>query len=73
MQREAATEVLLKRLSLTTVQKLFPEIVVTAEQEGWSYKAFLEGYFQRKWHTALKLIATQVARASFPSSYHQRL
>jgi len=32
MQRESYSEVLLKRLSLTTVQKLFPEIVVTAEQ-----------------------------------------
>ncbi len=42
-QEETATlEVLLKRLGLGTVHKLFPEIAVTAEQEGWSYKTFLE-------------------------------
>ncbi len=37
----ATLEVLLKRLGLTTVHQLFPEIVVTAEQEAWSYGAFL--------------------------------
>ncbi len=35
----ATLEVLLKRLGLTTVHKLFPEIAVTAEQEGWSHSS----------------------------------
>jgi len=44
MQQEdtATLEVLLKRLGLTTVHKLFSETVVT-RKEGWSYGTFLEG------------------------------
>jgi len=55
MQQEdtATLEVLLKPC-LTTVHKLFSETVVT-RKEGWSYGTFLEGCFQRKWRTGLKL------------------
>jgi len=42
---------LLKRLGLSNVQRLLPEMVVLAEQEGWSYAAFLE-----------RLLAEAVAR-----------
>ncbi len=67
-QEETATlEVLLKRLGLSTVHKLFPEIVVTAEQEGWSYGAFLERLLSEEVaHRAEARIAQQVARAKFP-------
>ena len=70
MQQEGDTatlEVLLKRLGLTTVHKLFPEIAVTAEQEGWSYSTFLERLLcEEVAHRAETRIATQVARAKFP-------
>jgi len=53
MQQEdtATLEVLLKRLGLTTVHKLFSE--PRDRKRGWSYGTFLES--QRKWRTGLKL------------------
>lgn len=52
MHSEPATlNALLKRLGLSSVQKILPEMVVLAEQQGWSYTAFLE-----------RLLAEAVAR-----------
>jgi len=57
MQQEdtATLEVLLKRLGLTTVHKLFSETVVTAEKEGWSYGTFLERLLSEEVAHRLKL------------------
>lgn len=70
MQQEdntATLEVLLKRLGLTTVHKLFPEIVVTAEREGWSYGTFLGRLLSEEVaNRAETRIAQQVSRAKFP-------
>lgn len=68
MQGDTDTlEVLLKRLGLGTVHKLFPEIAVIAEREGWSYGTFLEKLLcEEVVHRAETRIAQQVARAKFP-------
>jgi DNA replication protein DnaC len=70
MQQEdntATLEVLLKRLGLTTVHKLFPEIVVTAEREGWSYGTFLGRLLSEEVaNRAETRMAQQVSRAKFP-------
>ena len=35
-------EMMLKRLGLSTVQRVLPELTPLAEKEGWSYPQFLE-------------------------------
>ncbi len=63
----ASLEVLLKRLGLATAYRLFPEIVLAAEKEGWSYGAFLERLLSEEVaHRAETRIAQQVVRAKFP-------
>jgi len=67
MQQEdtATLEVLLKRLGLTTVHKLFSETV--RKKEGWSYGTFFERLLSEEVaHRAETRIAAQVARAKFP-------
>lgn len=70
MQHDPATlEVLCKRLGLSTLLRLFPEISVTAEQEGWSYGGFLERLLAEKVAQRTdSRVAQLIARARFPYS-----
>lgn len=59
--------VLLKRLKLTRLERLLPELVPLAEQQGWSYPTFLERLLAEEVaHRTEARIAQQLARAKFP-------
>jgi DNA replication protein DnaC len=68
MHSEPATlNALLKRLGLSSVQKLLPEMVVLAEQEGWSYGVFLERLLaEAVAHRTDSRTAGLISRAKFP-------
>lgn len=58
---------LLKRLKLATVEKLLPEIVLCAEQEGWSYPDFLQRLLSEEVASRAETrISLQIAKAKFP-------
>lgn len=68
MHHDPATlDALLKRLGLSTVQRLFPEITVLAEKEGWSYGAFLERLLSEAVAERTdSRIAQLISKAKFP-------
>jgi DNA replication protein DnaC len=68
MHHDPATlNALLKRLGLSSVQKILPEMVVLAEQEGWSYTAFLERLLaEAVAHRSESRIAQLISKAKFP-------
>ena len=60
-------EMMLKRLGLSTVQRVLPELTPLAEKEGWSYPQFLERLVSEEIaQRSERRIASQVARAKFP-------
>lgn len=60
-------EMMLKRLGLSTVQRVLPELTPLAEKEGWSYPQFLERLVSEEIaQRSERRIANQVARAKFP-------
>ena len=60
-------DVMLKRLGLTTVQGLLPELTPIAEREAWSYPQFLERLISEEIaQRSERRIASQIARAKFP-------
>jgi DNA replication protein DnaC len=60
-------EVLLKRLGLSTIQRVFAELIPVAEREQWSYAQFLERLLSEEVaHRAENRIVNQMARAKFP-------
>jgi DNA replication protein DnaC len=63
----ATLEPLLKRLGLSTIQRTFLQMSVLAEQEGWSYGAFLERLLVEEVTNRTEArIIQQMARAKFP-------
>src|SRR3712207_740673 len=68
MHHQSATlNTLLKRLGLSSVQRLFPEIVVLAEQQDWSYTAFLERLLaEAVAHRSESRTAQLISKAKFP-------
>jgi DNA replication protein DnaC len=60
-------EILLKRLGLSTIQRVLAELIPVAEREEWSYAQFLERLLSEEVaHRAESRIASQMARAKFP-------
>ncbi|MEM7348024.1 MAG: IS21-like element helper ATPase IstB [Chloroflexota bacterium] len=60
-------ETMLKRLGLSTVQHVLPELTPIAEKEGWSYPQFLERLISEEIaQRSERRIANQIARAKFP-------
>jgi DNA replication protein DnaC len=60
-------EVLLKRLGLSTVARVWAELIPVAEREEWSYAQFLERLLgEEVAHRSDQRISTQVAKAKFP-------
>jgi DNA replication protein DnaC len=60
-------EILLKRLGLSTIQRVLAELIPVAEREEWSYAQFLERLLSEEVaHRAESRIANQMARAKFP-------
>jgi DNA replication protein DnaC len=60
-------DVLLKRLGLSTIQRVFAELIPVAEREEWSYAQFLERLLSEEVaHRAESRIVNQMARAKFP-------
>ena len=60
-------EIMLKRLGLSTIQRVLPDLIPTAEKEGWSYPQFLERLVSEELaQRSERRIANQVARAKFP-------
>ena len=60
-------EIMLKRLGLSTVQRVLPELTPLAEKEGWSYPQFLERLVSEEIaQRSERRITSQVARAKFP-------
>ncbi len=60
-------EIMLKRLGLSTVQRVLPEMTLVAEKEGWSYPQFLERLISEEIaHRSERRINNQIARARFP-------
>ncbi len=60
-------ETMLKRLGLSTVQRVLPELTPIAEKEGWSYPQFLERLISEEIaQRGERRIANQIARAKFP-------
>lgn len=63
----ATLNALLKRLGLSSVQRVLPEMVVLAEQQGWSYGAFLERLLaEAVARRTDSRIAQLLSRAKFP-------
>jgi DNA replication protein DnaC len=60
-------DVMLKRLHLPTIRRLYPELAVRAEQEGMSYRTFLEILCAEEIaHRAQTRITRSVRKAHFP-------
>ncbi|UJB73178.1 IS21-like element helper ATPase IstB (plasmid) [Acaryochloris sp. 'Moss Beach'] len=60
-------DIMLKRLGLSTVQRVLPELTPIAEKEAWSYTQFLERLVSEEIaQRAENRIANQVAKAKFP-------
>jgi len=60
-------EIMLKRLGLSTVHRVLPDLTPIAEKEGWSYPQFLERLVSEELaQRSERRIANQVARAKFP-------
>lgn len=60
-------DAMLKRLHLPTVRRLYPELVMRAEQEGMSYRTLLEILFEEEIaHRAQTRITRSVRKARFP-------
>lgn len=60
-------DIMLKRLGLSTIQRLVPELTTLAEQEEWSYRQFLERLVSEDIaQRSERRTANQIARAKFP-------
>lgn len=60
-------DMMLKRLGLSTIQRILPELTPTAEREAWSYQHFLERLVSEEIaQRSERRIANQVGRAKFP-------
>ena len=60
-------DIMLKRLGLSTVQRVLPDMTLVAEKEGWSYPQFLERLIcEEIAQRSERRIANQIARAKFP-------
>ena len=60
-------DIMLKRLGLSTVQRVLPEMKLIAEKEAWSYTHFLERLVSEEIaQRSERRIANQVSRAKFP-------
>ncbi|NJM65691.1 MAG: ATP-binding protein [Acaryochloris sp. RU_4_1] len=60
-------DIMLKRLGLSTVQRVLPELTPIAEKEAWSYPQFLERLVcEEIAQRSENRIANQVAKAKFP-------
>jgi DNA replication protein DnaC len=60
-------EILLKRLGLSTIQRVLAELIPVAEREEWSYAQFLERLLSEEVaHRTESRVASQMARAKFP-------
>lgn len=60
-------DVMLKRLGLSTVLRVLPEMTLVAEKEGWSYPQFLERLIcEEIAQRSERRTANQIARAKFP-------
>lgn len=60
-------DIMLKRLGLSTIQRLLPEMTPLAEKEAWSYRQFLERLVSEEIaQRSERRTANQIARAKFP-------
>jgi DNA replication protein DnaC len=60
-------DVMIKRLGLSTIQRILPELTPMAEREAWSYQQFLERLISEEIaQRSERRIANQVGRAKFP-------
>ena len=60
-------DTMLKRLGLSTIQRILPELTPIAEKEAWSYQHFLERLVSEEIaQRSERRIANQVVRAKFP-------
>jgi DNA replication protein DnaC len=60
-------EILLKRLGLSTIQRVLAELIPVAEREEWSYAQFLERLLSEEVaHRTESRVASQMVRAKFP-------
>ena len=60
-------DVMLKRLGLSTIQRILPELTPMAEREAWSYQQFLERLVSEEIaQRSERRVANQVTRAKFP-------
>ncbi|PZD70640.1 Insertion sequence IS5376 putative ATP-binding protein [Acaryochloris thomasi RCC1774] len=58
---------MLKRLGLSTIQRILPELTPTAEREAWSYQHFLERLVSEEIaQRSERRVANHVTRAKFP-------
>jgi len=60
-------DIMLKRLGLSTIQRILPELTPMAEREAWSYQQFLERLVSEEIaQRSERRVANQVTRAKFP-------
>ena len=60
-------DMMFKRLGLSTIQRILPELTPMAEREAWSYQHFLERLVSEEIaQRSERRIANQVGRAKFP-------
>lgn len=60
-------EIMLKRLGLSTIQRVLPELTLIAEKEAWPYSQFLERLVSEEIaQRSERRVANQVSRAKFP-------
>lgn len=60
-------DTMLKRLGLSTIQRILPELAPLAEKEAWSYQQFLEHLLSEEIaQRSERRVANQVAKAKFP-------
>ena len=60
-------DTMLKRLGLSTIQRILPELAPLAEKEAWSYQQFLERLVSEEIaQRTERRVANQVVKAKFP-------
>ena len=60
-------DIMLKRLGLSTIRRLVPELTLLAEKEAWSYPQFLERLVSEEIaQRSERRTANQIVRAKFP-------
>ena len=60
-------DMMLKRLGLSTIQRILPELTPMAEREAWSYQQFLERLVSEEIaQRSERRVANQIGRAKFP-------